>query len=43
MDHAGSCGYWLWAAADNLRLSALNAVRIAEELGRARIPRPQIQ
>ena len=36
-DRAGSCGYWLWAAADNLRLSALNAVRIAEELGRVRI------
>ena len=36
-DRAGPCGYWLWAAADNLRLSALNAVRIAEELGRVRI------
>ena len=42
-DLAGSCGYWLWAAADNLRLSALNAVRIAEELSGVRIPRPQIQ
>lgn len=25
-------GYWLWGAADNLRLAATNAVRIAEEL-----------
>ena len=36
-DRACPCGYWLWAAADNLRLSALNAVRVAEELARARI------
>jgi aspartate-semialdehyde dehydrogenase len=25
-------GVWLWGAADNLRLAATNAVRIAEEL-----------
>lgn len=29
--HAG--GVWIWAAADNLRLAALNAVAIAESLG----------
>lgn len=29
--HAG--GVWIWAAADNLRLAALNAVEIAESLG----------
>ncbi len=42
-DRAGSCGYWLWAAADNLRLSALNAVCIAEELARVRIPRLRVE
>jgi aspartate-semialdehyde dehydrogenase len=25
-------GIWIWGAADNLRLAATNAVRIAEEL-----------
>jgi aspartate-semialdehyde dehydrogenase len=29
-DRVPGQGYWLWAAADNLRLLALNAVRIAE-------------
>lgn len=28
-------GIWIWGAADNLRLSAINAVRIAEELNAA--------
>lgn len=36
-DRACPRGYWLWAAADNLRLAALNAVRIAEELAKVRI------
>jgi aspartate-semialdehyde dehydrogenase len=31
-DADGSQGYWLWGVADNLRLAASNAVRIAEEL-----------
>lgn len=31
-DSDGSHGYWLWGVADNLRLTASNAVRIAEEL-----------
>jgi len=31
-DPAVACGVWLWGAADNLRLPATNAVRIAEEL-----------
>jgi len=25
-------GYWFWGAADNLRLAAVNAIRIAEKL-----------
>ena len=37
-DRACPRGYWLWAAADNLRLLALNAVRIAEELIKVRTP-----
>ncbi len=37
-DRANPRGYWLWAAADNLRLAALNAVRIAEELAKVRTP-----
>lgn len=35
-DSACPRGYWLWAAADNLRLAALNAVRIAEELAKVK-------
>lgn len=31
-DPACNSGYWLWGAADNLRLSAANAVSIAEKL-----------
>jgi aspartate-semialdehyde dehydrogenase len=31
-DASVSTGVWLWGAADNLRLTATNAVRIAEEL-----------
>jgi aspartate-semialdehyde dehydrogenase len=31
-DAGVEAGYWLWGAADNLRLAATNAVRIAEEL-----------
>jgi len=27
-----SAGFWVWGGADNLRLAATNAVRIAEEL-----------
>jgi hypothetical protein len=32
-------GIWIWGVADNLRLSAVNAVRIAEELNAA----PRVQ
>lgn len=35
-DSASPRGYWLWAAADNLRLLARNAVRIAEQSARVR-------
>jgi aspartate-semialdehyde dehydrogenase len=35
-DSASSRGYWLWVVADNLRLLARNAVRIAEEAARVR-------
>lgn len=31
-DRNASAGFWLWGAADNLRVAATNAVRIAEEL-----------
>jgi len=31
-DPNASAGFWLWGAADNLRVAATNAVRIAEEL-----------
>jgi aspartate-semialdehyde dehydrogenase len=31
-DPNNSTGVWLWGVADNLRLAAANAVRIAEEL-----------
>lgn len=31
-DAANERGYWIWAAADNLRLMALNAVQTAEKL-----------
>jgi aspartate-semialdehyde dehydrogenase len=31
-DAGVEAGYWMWGAADNLRLAATNAVRIAEEL-----------
>lgn len=32
VDPAAAAGVWLWGVADNLRLAATNAVRIAEEL-----------
>lgn len=31
-DSANDAGYWIWGAFDNLRIAALNAVRIAEEM-----------
>ena len=31
-DRSVECGYWLWGAADNLRLGSANAIRIAERL-----------
>jgi aspartate-semialdehyde dehydrogenase len=31
-DTANPAGYWIWGAFDNLRVAALNAVRIAEEM-----------
>ena len=31
-DHNIKNGYWLWGAADNLRLGSINAIRIAERL-----------
>jgi aspartate-semialdehyde dehydrogenase len=31
-DRNAAAGFWLWGAADNLRVAATNAVRIAEEL-----------
>jgi aspartate-semialdehyde dehydrogenase len=31
-DPAGSAGYWIWGAFDNLRVAALNAILIAEEM-----------
>lgn len=31
-DPACGAGYWIWAVMDNVRLSALNAVQIAEEI-----------
>jgi len=33
-NHPGA--WWIWAAADNLRLAAVNAVRIAEELAKVK-------
>ncbi len=38
---ANARGYWLWAAADNLKLAARNAVACAEELAAVRADRPQ--
>ena len=35
-------GFWVWAAADNLRITAGTAVEIAEEMATAR-PRGKIQ
>ena len=35
-NHPGA--WWIWAAADNLRLAAVNAVRIAEELAKSKAP-----
>lgn len=35
-DAAHERGYWIWAAADNLRLMAVNAVQTAELLARAK-------
>jgi len=35
-NHPGA--WWIWAAADNLRLAAANAVRIAEELAKLKTP-----
>ncbi len=35
-------GFWIWAAADNLRLSALNAVECAESIAAAR-PKGKVQ
>lgn len=32
-DASHAAGYWLWGAADNVRMVAANAVRIAEDLG----------
>jgi aspartate-semialdehyde dehydrogenase len=32
-------GVWIWGVADNLRLAAVNAVRIAEEL----VAKPAVQ
>lgn len=34
-DPAAPGSFWLWASADNMRLMALNAVKIAEELGKS--------
>jgi hypothetical protein len=31
-DAAGNAGYWIWGAFDNLRIAALNAILIAEEM-----------
>jgi aspartate-semialdehyde dehydrogenase len=31
-----SCRFWLWLAADNLKLAALNAIACANELRRLR-------
>lgn len=41
-DPAQANGVWLWAAADNLRLSAINAVECAETMMAAR-PTGKIQ
>jgi len=38
----GENGYWLWAAADNLRITALCAVECAETMAMAR-PRGTVQ
>ena len=37
-DAESSTGFWIWATADNMRLSALNAVEIAESLQETRSP-----
>ncbi|HZQ45263.1 MAG TPA: Asd/ArgC dimerization domain-containing protein [Acidobacteriaceae bacterium] len=34
-------GFWLWMAADNLKLAARHAVACAEELAASRTPKPQ--
>jgi len=39
-DPAWEAGYWIWGAMDNVRVSALNAVEIAEEKIFARSARP---
>jgi aspartate-semialdehyde dehydrogenase len=41
-DGAGGNGFWLWAACDNLRISAIQAVECAEEMVQTR-PRGQLQ
>ncbi|MGA7852805.1 MAG: Asd/ArgC dimerization domain-containing protein [Candidatus Acidiferrales bacterium] len=38
-DPSVAAGVWIWGVADNLRLAAVNAVRIAEEL----VAKPQVQ
>jgi len=40
-DGQHSAGYWIWAAADNLRLAALNAVEIAENMAGEKPARSQ--
>jgi aspartate-semialdehyde dehydrogenase len=41
-DGAGGNGFWLFAACDNLRVSAIQAVECAEEMAQTR-PRGQLQ
>ena len=42
-DGARPNGFWLWAAADNLRIAATTAVECAETMAAARPPRGKVQ